>query len=165
MLETFSGDTVSVRLAASPRDARPAGIPWDEPLINSLLDTAERTVRIHLLTYSPMDKDGKTYGSFDIAVRRAAARGVDVRIIVSNWSKRSTILPYIQSLAVIPGISVQFTSIPEWSGGFIPYSRVEHPKYLVVDGISCWIGTANWNTGSFLTSRNVGLYYPGRSHS
>lgn len=163
MLETMQGDTVSVRLAVSPHDARPVGIPWDEPMINSLLDAATKTIRIHLLTYSPVNRDGSRYGRFDTAIRRAAARGVDVRIIVSDWSKRSSILPHIQSLSVLPGVHVRFTVIPEWSGGFIPYSRVEHPKYLVVDGSSCWIGTSNWNPGSFHTSRNIGLIIQGKT--
>jgi phosphatidylserine/phosphatidylglycerophosphate/cardiolipin synthase-like enzyme len=163
MLKTVDGDTVAVQLAASPDQARPAGIPWDEPMILSLLDAATETIRVHLLTYSPMNRDGTQYGRFDTAIRRAAARGVDVRMIVSDWSKRSSILPHIQSLSVLPGIHVRFTAIPEWSGGFIPYSRVEHPKYLVVDGTSCWIGTSNWNPGSFHTSRNIGLIIQGKT--
>ena len=163
LLRTANGDTVSVNMAGSPENALPTGFPWDQPMIIELLDEAVNTIRLHLLTYDPVDEGNGLYGSFDTALRRAAARGVDIRIIVSDWSKRHSILPYIQSLAIIPGISVRFTSIPEWSGGFIPYARVEHPKYCVIDETACWIGTANWNPGSFRSSRNVGLVIKGEA--
>ncbi len=48
-------------------------------------------------------------------------------------------------------------TIPEWSGGFIPYARVVHAKYMVVDGHSSWIGTSNWERSYFYESRNVGV--------
>jgi phosphatidylserine/phosphatidylglycerophosphate/cardiolipin synthase-like enzyme len=39
----------------------------------------------------------------------------------------------------------------------MPFARVEHAKYMVVDGERMWLGTANWGPGYFLQSRNLGL--------
>jgi phosphatidylserine/phosphatidylglycerophosphate/cardiolipin synthase-like enzyme len=53
-------------------------------------------------------------------------------------------------------------TIPPWSGGFIPYARVIHAKYLVIDDRRCWIGTSNWEWDYFHTNRNVGLVIDGK---
>jgi len=54
-------------------------------------------------------------------------------------------------------VSVKLVTIPQWSGGFVPFARVVHAKYLVVDGARAWIGTSNWERDYFYASRNVGL--------
>lgn len=155
------GGEVAVRLAASPPAGLPPGVPHDEPLLVELIDRAERELRLHLLSYNPGDRDGGYYALLETALRRAAARGVSVRIILSNWSKRSYMLPYVKSLAVLKNVEVRFTNIPPWSGGFVPFARVEHPKYLVVDGNAAWLGTSNWARGYFNDSRNLSLFCEG----
>ncbi len=71
-------------------------------------------------------------------------------------------MPFVLSLAAVPGIDIRFSNIPEWSGGFIPYARVEHPKYMIADDNVCWIGTSNWTRGGFFQSRNVSLFFYGK---
>ena len=66
-----------------------------------------------------------------------------MRVILSNWSKSSHRLPWIKSLAVLPQVEIRFTNIPEFTAGFIPFARVEHAKFLTVDGEALWIGTSN----------------------
>jgi phosphatidylserine/phosphatidylglycerophosphate/cardiolipin synthase-like enzyme len=56
---------------------------------------------------------------------------------------------------------VKLTTIPRWSGGFIPYARVMHSKYMVVDGQAAWVGTSNWERNYFTETRNVGLIVEG----
>ncbi len=68
-------------------------------------------------------------------------------------------MPYIKSLAVIPNVEIHFSTIPEWSGGSIPYSRVEHCKFLIVDKKYGWLGTSNWGKSYFHTSRNMGIVF------
>ena len=152
---------VDARLAASPPQALPPGLPHDEPLLVELIDRAQRELRLHLLSYNPGDRHGGYYEVLDNALRRAAARGVQVRIILSNWSKRRYMQPHVKSLAVLANIEVRFTNIPPWSGGFVPYGRVEHPKYLVKDGDEAWLGTANWARSYFHDSRNLSLFFAG----
>ncbi len=161
-LLTGNGDTITARLAASPSGELPTGIPWDEPLLVEMMDTARTELRLQLLSYNPVERDGVFYEVLENGLRRAAARGVTVQIILSNWAKRRTTLPHIQSLAAVPNIEIRFTNIPAWSGGFVPYARVSHAKYLVADSTACWLGTANWSHGYFHESRNISLFLHGR---
>ncbi|MFO7654274.1 MAG: phospholipase D-like domain-containing protein [Candidatus Krumholzibacteriia bacterium] len=160
-LVTAAGDTVHAVLGASPPQALPPGVPWDEPLLVHLLDGARRRIRVQLLSYNPSDRDGGYWAVLDDALRRAAARGVDVQMILADWSQRESMLVYVQSLAVLPRIEIRFTSIPPWSGGFVPFARVEHAKYVTVDDERCWLGTSNWSGGYFRESRNLSLFLEG----
>ncbi|MCK4447970.1 MAG: phospholipase, partial [Candidatus Marinimicrobia bacterium] len=58
---------------------------------------------------------------------------------------------------VIPNISVKLSTIPEWTGGYIPFSRVEHCKFMVVDDSITWVGSSNWKRDYFYSSRNIGI--------
>ena len=64
-------------------------------------------------------------------------------------------------MQVLDNLEVRFSDIPEHPDGFIPFARVEHAKYLTVDGDKCWIGTSNWSRGYFYESRNLGLFLVG----
>jgi phosphatidylserine/phosphatidylglycerophosphate/cardiolipin synthase-like enzyme len=66
-------------------------------------------------------------------------------------------MQYLKSLQTLDQVSVRIATIPQWSKGFIPFARVIHAKYLVVDGESSWVGTSNWGKSYFHTTRNVGL--------
>jgi phosphatidylserine/phosphatidylglycerophosphate/cardiolipin synthase-like enzyme len=88
---------------------------------------------------------------------------VRVEIILSNWAKRKSALPWIRSLAAAPNVAVRFTNIPESPTGYIPYARVEHAKYLIADDNACWLGTANGSRDYFHESRNVSLFVRGRT--
>ncbi len=146
-----------IRPAFSPRGRLPDDNLWDEPQIVHLIDSARERVRLQLLTYNPVGRDGDYYHELESALRCAAARGVTVQLLLADWCKRSYIIPYLKSLTLVPRIEVRLTSIPGWSGGFIPYARVIHAKYLVVDGNRFWLGTSNWAKDYFHVSRNVGL--------
>ncbi len=160
-LTTEKGAEVTAMLAASPPEALPPGIAWDEPLLVQAIDAAREHVRLQLLTFNPVDREGRYHDALECALKRAAARGVRVQVILSDWSTRESMLPYALSLAAVPGIDVRFTTIPEWSGGFVPYARVEHAKYLVADDETCWIGTSNWTRSGFHECRNISLFFHG----
>ena len=95
--------------------------------------------------------------AIDDAIRNAAKRGVKVRMIVSDWEKGSPSVDILKELSAIPNIEVAFTAIPEWSGGYISYARVEHCKYIVADDTTFWLGTANCEKSYFYTTRNLGV--------
>ena len=161
-LLTSRGDTVDVALAASPPQGLPPGVPWDWPLLEATIDSARARVRLQLLSYSPGERGGGYWDDLDAALRRAGARGVRVEIILSNWAKRKSALPWIRSLAAAPNVAVRFTNIPEAATGYIPFARVEHAKYLIADDNACWLGTANGSRDYFHQSRNVSLFVRGR---
>lgn len=156
-LRTAAGAQVTGLIAASPPHALPAGVPWDLPLLVELIDSAQDSVHVQLLSFGETDREQRLFDDLDRALRRAAVRGAQVRMILANWSQTRHSLPWIQALAKIPGIEIRFTTIPEHAGGFIPFARVEHAKYLTVDGRACWIGTSNWSRDYFHDSRNLGL--------
>jgi len=150
------GDTAVVRPSYSPRKFIPDTTLWDRDAIVRLLDSARREVAVQLLTYSVADR-GERDDALDAALRRAAARGVKVRLIVSDWEADNPRIADLQRLAEIPNVEARLSTVPEWSGGYIPFARVEHCKYAVVDSLSTWVGTSNWEPGYFHGSRNVAV--------
>ncbi len=142
----------------SPRGWLPDETLWDLPRLVQLLDSARRSIRVQVLTYRAQKEDGTmVFPELESALRRAAGRGVAVELLAANWSKRKGTIEGLQRLHSPPGITVKLVEIPQWSGGWIPFARVIHAKYLVVDGERCWIGTSNWERDYFFHSRNVGL--------
>ena len=151
-----SKDSIEIWPVYSPRGFIPDGRLWDEQKIIALIDSARHEIDVQLLTYSTISEN-EYYPVLDNALRSAAARGVLVKLIVSDWAKVYPKIDCLKSLAVIPNIQVKLSTIPQWSGGFIPYARVEHCKYMVVDGKASWIGSSNWEKEYFYKLRNVGI--------
>ena len=147
----------AIHLVASPQSLLPPGVAWDLPQLIDLIDRATRKVRLQALTYQAADRDGTPWAELEDALRRAAARGVQIELLLANWSKRKHTIGGLQRLARTSGIDIRLISIPEWSGGFIPYARVAHTKLLTIDGRAAWLGTSNWEKAYFYRSRNVGL--------
>lgn len=155
------GEALRLVPVASPDGFLPARTPWDLPRLRALIDGAARRVDVQLLSYRAATRDGAPFPELDLALRRAAARGVRVRLLVADWSKRPATIEPLQRLAEVAGIEVKLVTIPRWSGGFLPFARVIHAKYLTVDGRAAWIGTSNWEGDYFTKSRNVGLIVEG----
>jgi phosphatidylserine/phosphatidylglycerophosphate/cardiolipin synthase-like enzyme len=114
-----------------------------------------------VLTYKARGRDGSSFPELEEALKRAAARGVKVELLVSDWSKRKGTIEGLQSLHAPPGLTVKILTIPQWSGGFVPFARVVHAKYMVVDGEQAWVGTSNWERDYFTQTRNVGVIVEG----
>ena len=152
------GDQVS--LVASPRDRLPVGIAWELPQILALLAAAKTSIVVQVMVLATHDRGGQAFLALDEALRGAAARGVRVRLLVSEWALRGEAARSCTALA--DAIEVRVLRIPRWSGGEIPYSRVAHAKYLVVDGEQAWLGSSNWEERYFTKSRNVGLVLKGQ---
>jgi len=146
-----------VQTLLSPKDHLPKGATWDLDRLVESIDSARREIRVQLLSYETIDRDGAKFEVLDAALRRAAVRGVKVHLLLSHWQKGGKKLEAARRLAETPGIDVRFVTIPEASGGFIPFARVIHAKYLVVDEALCWVGTSNWSGDYFFHGRNLGF--------
>ncbi len=151
-------DGVRLTPTFSPRSHVRSEAHWDLPRLVEMIDGAERTVRVQLLSYHGFDE-------LESALLRAAKRGVEVRLLLSHWCKRESQIRGLQELQRVEGIDVKLATIPEHSSGFIPYCRVINAKDLVVDVETSWIGTSNWSRGYFHESRNVGLILEGKAPS
>ncbi len=148
------GDTAYVWPGYTPKPYIPSPALWDLDAIVRLLDSAQKTIGIQVLNYGIGGRSLQE-PALDEALRRAAARGVKVRLIVSDWETSG--MADLQKLVTVPNVEVKMSTVPEWSGGYIPFARVEHCKYAVVDGERLWVGTSNWEPDYFHATRNLGL--------
>jgi phosphatidylserine/phosphatidylglycerophosphate/cardiolipin synthase-like enzyme len=158
-----------VELVASPPSLNPAGIPAALPELLHLIGSAKQSIHATVMSYSLSDRYGGKYGArkdglpplkwteIDDAIRAAAARGVKVEFMVSDWSVGEGAIDDLKSLAQVPGVEIRIVSIPEAKSGHIPYARVTHSKFMVVDGNTLWLGTSNWERNYFYGSRNIEL--------
>ncbi len=157
----YAGHAHRLALVASPRDLLPDPASWDLPRLLGMIDSAKRQVQIQLLSYALVGYDGARFDGIDLALRAAAARGVQVELLVADWNKRPPALADLQSLQRVPGIQVRMATIPPASDGFIPFARVIHSKLMIVDGQTTWIGTSNFSGDYFYKSRNLGVIVDG----
>jgi phosphatidylserine/phosphatidylglycerophosphate/cardiolipin synthase-like enzyme len=151
------GDTLEYQPTCSPLALIPDTALWDETAIVHLIDAARQSVFLQFLTYSSLTREHGTYEVLNNALERAARRGVDVRLIVSDWEKTPSQVEQLRRLASVPGISVKFSDIPDLPDRYISFARVEHCKYIVADSSSCWIGSSNAEKSYFYNVRNVGV--------
>lgn len=151
-----AGDTVEVWPSWSPRAYSPDSLLWDRDAIVRSIDEAQGEVVMQSLHFADAGR-GLTDTAFDDALRRAAARGVHVKMLISDWQSAGESMRVLDSLAQVPNIEVRLSVVPEWSKGYVPFARVEHCKYMVVDTVVTWVGTANWEPSYFHTTRNVAL--------
>jgi phosphatidylserine/phosphatidylglycerophosphate/cardiolipin synthase-like enzyme len=152
-----------ITLVASPRGWLPDEASWELPKLVAMLDGATRAVDLQVLMYKTKERDGSPFPTLDDALRRAAKRGVHVRLLVSDWSSKpgSEARATLDDLAKVANVEVRVITIPKWSGGDIAFARVAHAKYLVVDQAKAWVGTSNWEGDYFTKSRNVGVIVEG----
>jgi phosphatidylserine/phosphatidylglycerophosphate/cardiolipin synthase-like enzyme len=158
-----------ITLVASPKGWLPDESTWDLPRMVAMLDGATRTVDVQVLMYKTKERDGSPFPTLDDALRRAAARGIRVRMLVSDWASKpgSDSRLVLEQLATLPNVEVRVITIPRFSGGDIPFARVAHAKYMVIDGslpgslARAWVGTSNWEGDYFTKSRNVGVIAAG----
>ncbi len=157
-------EPVALSLVASPRGHLERARDWDLPQLVDAIDGAREQVRVQLLSFDNRALEGaRRFNELDAALRRAAARGVRTRLMVAHWSTAEDRVAPLRELQRVPGLEVSFVTIPAHSAGFIPFARVIHSKFLVVDARLAWVGTSNWAREYFYGSRNVGLLVRGEA--
>jgi len=164
ILDRTGDDPLIAYPAFSPPAMTPAWLTSEEPALIGMIRGARKTVRIQVMTLSAIRHYGPRgfWTGLDSALRDAAARGVQVEIIVADWALHEPMQSYLKSLADFPGISVRFSTVPQAKSGFIPYARVEHCKYAVVDDDSAFIGTGNWEWSYFNNTVDASVFVHGR---
>jgi phosphatidylserine/phosphatidylglycerophosphate/cardiolipin synthase-like enzyme len=157
---TLDGDQELVP-AFSPQEYLPDPRSWDLNQLVQAIREANKRVRVELLSYEPVDKQGKRFEALENELKAAGKRGVSVELVVSHWDTRAGRIEHLKELAQSPGVAVRIATIPEHPQGFIPFARVIHAKYMVVDDQLSWLGTSNWSADYFFRSRNVGVIVRG----
>ncbi|HEX4382291.1 MAG TPA: phospholipase D-like domain-containing protein [Myxococcales bacterium] len=140
-------DEAPVTLLEDPRGLLVANARFELPKLIALIDSAKRSFRIQTLTYAETPE-------LTEALVRAAARGVKVQLLTSDWELRPKTAAAL--MALDPRIEVKILAIPPVTP-FIPYARVAHAKYCVADGERGVVSTSNWERDYFEKSRNVAL--------
>jgi len=148
---------ISLYPAFSPYDLTPKKFSYEEKEIVKLIKKTKS--RLYIQIYSFLDKAGKDkkFDSFVKAIKNAANRGVDVRIIIPDWAMKKDAVIFLRELSQTSNVQIKISTIPLYSGGFIPYARVEHCKYFISDYKTSFVSTANWEYDYFYESRNASL--------
>ncbi|WP_321818759.1 MULTISPECIES: phospholipase D-like domain-containing protein [unclassified Paraburkholderia] len=152
-------DSRGTMLVASPASYDPPGVPDSQAALVCLIGAADKELRIAVMDYAPLawaEKGPRLYyGVIDEALRAAAARGVQIELLVADWNTGAPSIAWLKSLALVPNVSIRIVSFPPDADGFIPYARVLHSKFMAVDNRVAWVGTSNWTGGYLNTSRNI----------
>lgn len=164
-LHDASGGALTAFAAFSPPPMLPHGLDAEQPALVRLIRHSRHVLRVQVMTLTAIHEFGPRgwWTPVDAALRDAAARGVDVRIIVADWALKQPMQAYLKSLAVLPHITVKFSHLPPAPQGFIAYARVEHAKYAVADDDSLYIGTGNWGASYFHDTVDASVFAHGRS--
>ncbi len=135
-----------------------SGLSSEENELLKIIGNANKRLFIQIYSYSSRARDqGKSYVKIDSALRKAAGRGVKIKIIFPDWAIKEKAIDFIKDLSTVRNITIKFSTIPTHSSGFIPYSRVDHSKYFIADNNLSWISTSNWEHSYFHNSRNATL--------
>ncbi|HMQ80470.1 MAG TPA: phospholipase D-like domain-containing protein [Ignavibacteria bacterium] len=153
--KSIYGDSIHIKPTISPKEFYHINGDKDLDEIIFMINYATTEITLQFLSYNPVNKDGY-WEEVDTALISASKRGVKVRLLVSDWNLGKTSVEHFKELIQYPNFEVRYTEIPDHSGGFIPYARVEHCKFITADSV-CWIGTSNMSYDYFYESRNVGL--------
>ena len=162
-LDAGGEDRLTAFAAFSPPQLMPHWITQEQAALVRMIEASQHVLRIQVMTLSAIKQYGPKgwWPQIDAALRDAAARGVEVRIVVADWALRQPMQSYLKSLAVLPGVTVKFSRLPLAPQGFIPFARVEHAKYAVADDDSAYIGTGNWEWSYFNNSVDASVFVHG----
>ncbi|XP_019725747.1 phospholipase D4 [Hippocampus comes] len=162
-------DNITSRLyiASSPPSFCPESRTRDLEAIVSIISEAQHFIDVAVMDYSPsirFHRPKRYWPVIDNAIRAAAfERRVRIRMLISCWPYSFPgMLPFLQSLASLDSvkdhisIQIKFYILPVGNQTNIPFSRVNHNKYMVTDK-AAYIGTSNWDGDYFLTTAGVGL--------
>ncbi|XP_033844205.1 5'-3' exonuclease PLD4 [Periophthalmus magnuspinnatus] len=159
--------TSQMYISGSPPLFCPQSRTPDIDAILTTISEAQHYVDVAVMEYLPMMQFEKpqTYWSvLDDAIRAAAFdRKVKIRMLVScGRDSNPSVLSFLQSLAALDNhishmsIKIKLFIVPVGNQTDIPYSRVNHNKYMVTDK-AAYIGTSNWSGDYFTTTGGVGL--------
>lgn len=165
VLHGDAGTVLTAFPAFSPPSLTPYALTAEQPALVRMIDQSQHMLRIQVMTLSAIRQYGPKgwWPEVDTALRNAAARGVQVHVIVADWALHEPMQSYLKSLAALPNVAVKFTQLPPSPQGFIPYARVEHAKYAVADDRSVYIGTGNWEWSYFNNTVDASIFVQGEA--
>ncbi|XP_066574950.1 uncharacterized protein pld7 isoform X2 [Amia ocellicauda] len=163
----LNGHPATVYLSSSPPPLLAHGRTDDLAAIEGAIGDARRIVFVSVMDFLPssqFQQPARFWPVLDGALRAAGCGGVEVRLLVSCWAHSPpAMFVYLRSLAVLQepplscNIHVRVFQVPSSEAQQqIPFSRVNHAKYLVTDRVA-YIGTSNWSEDYFTQTAGVGM--------
>ncbi|XP_063080050.1 5'-3' exonuclease PLD4 [Engraulis encrasicolus] len=167
LLVNISGVPSSVFIAASPPPFCPESRSKDLDAILLAIREASQFVYVAVMDYFPATMftyPPRYWPDIDDELREAAfGRLVTIRLLVScGRYTNPSMLPFLQSLDALHypkrhvNVEVKAFIVPVGNHSHIPYTRLNHNKYMVTDK-TAYIGTSNWSEEYFSTTGGVGL--------
>lgn len=159
--------TSQLYLSASPPSFCPPSRTQDLEAILSIISEAQHYVHVAVMDYFPavlFIKPRRYWPHIDDAIKVAAfERKVKIRMLIScGMNSDPAMLPFLKSLASVNNphrnisIEIKLYIVPAANQSSIPFSRINHNKYMVTDK-KAYISTSNWSGDYFLTTAGVGL--------
>lgn len=148
-------------IASSPPPLSPNGRTNDLDAILHCIEKAEKFIYISVMDYVPLtiySPKIKYWPIIDDALRAAAInRRITVKLLISWWKhSRTSEDNFLRSLIELTNsyknvkIEVRRFVVPtNQNFDKIPFSRVNHNKYMVTD-IAAYVGTSNWSGDYFI---------------
>nr|XP_033328815.1 phospholipase D3-like [Megalopta genalis] len=167
---TFMDNRYRTFISSSPPPFSPKGRTDDVDAILHCIEKAEKFVYVAVMDYFPLmlySTKIRYWSVIDDALRAAAVeRKIQVRLLISSWkhSRKSETL-FLKSLTELtgsyPGVKIEVRrfvvpSNPRFDK--IPFSRVNHNKYMVTD-TAAYVGTSNWSGDYFTNTAGVGTVF------
>jgi len=142
--------------AFSPPSMNVSGFSSEEEELMKIIDNTKERLLIQIYSFSDKDRyDTVQFSKISDALIKAAGRNVSIKMILPDWAMRDYSEDFLKELSKFKNIEIKISTIPQHSGGFIPFARVDHSKYLISDNDISWVSTTNWESGYFRRSRNV----------
>ncbi|CAM4642325.1 unnamed protein product [Leuciscus chuanchicus] len=163
----LSGVASRVYITASPPAFCPVSRTRDLDAILSAIRDAQDFIHVAVMEFYPASKYFHQHGFWPViedALKRSAfERNVSVCVLVScGLDTDPSVWPFLRSLDALRSpsdninIAVRLFIIPVGNQSHIPYTRVNHNKYMVTDKVA-YVGTSNWSADYFNTTAGVGL--------
>jgi phospholipase D3/4 len=157
---TLNGEAVDIFLSASPNQFDTPFRAHDGDTIVGNIDNSTSTLCIEVMDYYPFSEfmnPNFYWPVIDDAIRRAAWRGVKVRLLFSIWGHTPPeATQYWQSLDALHNVEVRAFVVPPLKGSQpIPFTRVNHAKMIVTDSL-VYVGTSNLTPDYFINTGGLG---------
>ncbi len=161
----LSGLMVTVLLMASPAWAAPAssfqivesvpigtvygqaGVPRTQQVWLEMIRNAH--TRIDIAAFYIANQPGKALQPVLDALANRARAGVKVRILLDQTFMRESRSSY-QRLRQVPNIVIRVLPVDKLTGGVL------HAKYFIVDGVSVFVGSQNWDWRALSQIHEIG---------
>ncbi|KAH0953755.1 hypothetical protein HN011_008467 [Eciton burchellii] len=172
---TYMDNKYKLFIASSPQPFSPKGRSNDIDAILHCIAKAEKFIYISVMDYFPLTiytAQVKYWPIIDNALRAAAIeRKIDIRLLISWWKhsrpSESYFLKSLQDLTrSYANVNIEVRRFIVPTNPYldrIPYTRVNHNKYMVTD-LAAYIGTSNWSGDYFIDTAGIGTVFESVGH-